>query len=371
MEKVIGIFIEGLLSFFSPCVLPLVPLYMAYLSSSIVSKDGKTVNINQKRTFILTLCFVIGIFACFGLLSFSVNSLNRYIVNYKNIISLVGGILLIFFGLHQTGIIKISFLDRELRFDYRINDNKVSFIEAFMLGFVFSFAWTPCIGPMLTNAILLSMQDATGSLYIMVYGLGLAIPFLLTGIFTSYVINFIRTHKSITKYVSIISGIIVICFGIYMIYTSYSIVPKETVQNVQEAEVYKLPSNEFELLSGDKASLYSDKMVVLHYITSWCEYCKEDEPHFEDFCNNHNEITCYLVMNEQANKSQNGVSIKEFYDEYKPNLDIIIDDDLSLYSFLSPTGFPSTYFTDGEGNVLGLIPGAVYDKYEDIYNNNY
>ena len=371
MSKAFLVFGEGLLSFFSPCVLPLVPLYMAYLSSGITTKDDENVKNNQRKIFVLTLCFILGIYACFGLLSLSVNTLSKYITNYKNIIGLIGGILLIVFGLNQTGLLKIKFLNRELRFDYRIENNKVNYIEAFMLGFVFSFAWTPCIGPMLSNAILLttlsSSQSVIGSFYIMIYGFGLTLPFFITGIFTTYVIKFINSHKSITKYISVISGIIVLFFGVYMIYNSTINNTNKSI-DFEDSSSQHLPIDDFETLSGSIISLYSNNDVALHYVASWCNYCVEEEPYFEDFCNKHNDITCYLVMNEKVNQLNGGSTIKEFFEKNHPNLDIILDDDLILYGFLNPSGFPSTYFADNKGNIYGLIPGAAYEKYEDFYN---
>ena len=371
MSKAFLVFGEGLLSFFSPCVLPLVPLYMAYLSSGITTKGDENVKNNQRKIFVLTLCFILGIYACFGLLSLSVNTLSKYITNYKNIIGLIGGILLIVFGLNQTGLLKIKFLNRELRFDYRIENNKVNYIEAFMLGFVFSFAWTPCIGPMLSNAILLttlsSSQSVIGSFYIIIYGLGLTLPFFITGIFTTYVIKFINSHKSLTKYISIISGIIVLFFGVYMIYNSTINNTNKSI-DFEDSSSQHLPIDDFETLSGRTISLYTNNDVALHYVASWCNYCVEEEPYFEDFCNKHNDVTCYLVMNEKVNQLNGGSTIKEFFEKNHPNLDIILDDDLILYGFLNPSGFPSTYFADNKGNIYGLIPGAAYDKYEDFYN---
>ena len=359
---------EGLLSFFSPCVLPLVPLYMAYLSSGTVIKDGDNTTYNQKKTFILTLFFIIGICSTFIVLAFSISTLNKYISNYRNIIGIIGGIILIVFGLNQIGILKIKFLNKEIRFDYRFENNKINYLEAFMLGFVFSFAWTPCIGPMLSNAIILSTQDSLGSVYIIIYALGLVIPFLITGIFTTSILKFINSNKKIVRYTGIISGVIVICFGIYMIYNVAYIKSIDSSTPVVEQDDDLLPNGSFITLEGNEVSLYSDKGVVLHYIASWCHYCIDDLPDFEDFCNRHNELTCYLVMNEEYNRAQGGSSSLDFYYKYKPSIEIINDYNLALYNYLGIKAAPSTYFSDGKGAVFGVIPGAAYDKYDDVYN---
>lgn len=365
MEKIIGMFLEGLLSFFSPCVLPLVPLYTAYLSSGTVVKDGEKTTYNQKKTFILTLCFIVGICSTFALLALSITSLNRYISNYKNIIGIIGGILLIIFGLNQSGILKIKFLNREIRFDYRLGNNKINYLEAFMLGFVFSFAWTPCIGPMLSNAILLSTQDSFGSMYIVIYALGLVIPFLITGLFTTSVLKFINSNKKLVKYTGIISGIIVICFGVYMIFNAVND-RNSTISDAKESLL--IPNKQYSLISGEKVSLYDDHNVAVHYSASWCHYCIEDLPYFEEFCNSHEDLTCYLVMNDGFNRQQGGVSTSEFYKEYRPSIDLIIDNDYVLFDYFKINSVPITYFTDGKGNILKIIPGAVYDRYDSIYS---
>lgn len=367
MEKVLGMFIEGVLSFFSPCVLPLIPLYMSYLSSGTIYSNGNTKIYNQKKTLILTILFILGICSTFTLLAYSVSSLNKYINNYRSIIGLLGGIILIIFGLNQIGLIKINILNKELKFDYRITNNKVNYLEAFMLGFVFSFAWTPCIGPMLTNAIILSTQDSLGSLYIIIYALGLVVPFLITGLFTTKVLKFINSNKKIVKYTSFISGSIVILFGIYMITNLYS--TKIDSQIVKNGDQY-LPREKYNLLSGDIVdfSKKSEKKIVLDFITSWCNYCKQDLPYFEEFCNNHDELTCYLVMSEKANRINNGTTTIDFYNEYKPGIEIIIDDD-SLTSNFRVNGFPSLFIIAENGRVLGNAPGALFDNFELFYSS--
>lgn len=162
-----SIFLEGLLSFLSPCVLPLVPLYMSYLSydSKEYDEDG---NIKYKtpKVFLMTVFFVLGISVIFLLLALTVDSLKEFLNNYSNVISIVGGVVIIMFGLHETGIINISFVNSERRLNNKLDLSKMSYLKAFLLGFLFSFAWTPCIGPMLSSAIIIASTSKLGSLYI-------------------------------------------------------------------------------------------------------------------------------------------------------------------------------------------------------------
>ena len=166
----LGIFLEGILSFLSPCVLPLLPLYMSYLvgDDKTVDENGnikyKTINV-----FLSTLCFVLGICLTFTLLSLAVNSLISYIKNYSEIISIIGGTIIIIFGLHQLGIIHIDLLNKEFKLKVNLHLEKMSFFKAFLLGFVFSLGWSPCIGPMLANALLLAATSSEGYLYLIAY----------------------------------------------------------------------------------------------------------------------------------------------------------------------------------------------------------
>ena len=218
-----GIFLEGLLSFLSPCVLPLLPLYMSYLAG-----DNKTVdengNVKYKKldVFLSTLCFVLGICVTFTILALTVNSVKDYINNYSEIISIIGGTLIIVFGLHEIGLIHIDVLNKEAKLKLNLHLEKMSFFKAFLLGLVFSIGWSPCIGPMLANALLLAASDSLGYLYIVAYGLGLVIPFLITGLLTSFVLNLIKNKQNIFQWVLRVVGIIMIGFGIYMIYRGSS-----------------------------------------------------------------------------------------------------------------------------------------------------
>ena len=196
----IGIFLEGLLSFLSPCVLPLLPLYMSYLvgGNKTVDENG---NIKYKtgRVFITTFFFVLGICFTLTLLAVSVNIISDFLDSYKEVISIICGTILIIFGLHEIGIIHIDVLDFDTRFKVDLHLDKMNFLKAFLLGFIFSLGWSPCIGPMLTNALMLVANGEFGYLYIISYGLGLVIPFLLTGLITKTILNFINNKKNLFK----------------------------------------------------------------------------------------------------------------------------------------------------------------------------
>ena len=191
-----GVFLEGLLSFISPCILPLVPLYMSYLTSDAKYSIEGEVHYKNTRIILKTIFFILGISTTYFLLGISVNLLRGVISEYRDLIMMNGGIILIVFALHQSGIIKFSFLDKEKRL-YLEEVKALNYFKAYLLGFVFSFAWTPCIGPLLANVLLLaSTSDVLkGNLLILLYTLGFTIPFILLGLFYAKAISIFRSKN--------------------------------------------------------------------------------------------------------------------------------------------------------------------------------
>lgn len=366
-----GIFLEGLLSFLSPCVLPLIPLYMSYLAgdNKQVDEDG---NIRYKtlKVFITTIFFVLGISLTFFLLSVSINYIKTYITDYSEIISIVGGVLLIIFGLHQTGIIHINVLEKQLKLNINLNLKSMNYLKAFLLGFVFSLGWSPCIGPMLANAIILSSTSNNGYLYIVFYALGLIIPFLLTGLFTSSILNYLNKHKGILKWVLKIAGIVLICFGIYMIYNaSNTIVSTKRVENTltqstqtssedsKQLEEY-LMNYEFKDKDGNPFKLndYKGKYIFLNFSATWCTYCHGEIPTYKEFSENE-EVNCFYVMSPKV-ENYDG-AIEKYLVDYNIEVPVIIDEEGILFYYCGITGYPTIFVVSPEGRFLTYIPGVL------------
>lgn len=363
-----GLFIEGLLSFLSPCVLPLVPLYMSYLSS-----DGKEVdaegNISYKtvKVFLMTVFFVLGLSLIFFVLALSVDVIKPFIEKYENIISLIGGTIIIIFGLHEIGIIKISFINVGDRLNINLKPDGMNYLKAFVLGLLFSIVFSPCIGPMLASAIILAASEKLGSLYILVYALGLVIPFLITGLFTSYVLNFIKTKKRLFKYTMIIAGIIMLVYGGMMIKDSSNKIiniKTETRENAND-NVY-LPETVYYDQFGNEVvfSDYLDKYIFLNFTTTWCHYCKEEIPVFEEFAKNE-DVKCFYIMSTTSSRTDLD-GILNYIEENGISITVIIDDG-SLEYFFRPSGYPTKYVAGKNNELLGYVSGVMNsDKLNEI-----
>ena len=213
------VFAQGLLSFFSPCVLPLVPLYISYFSGGArqVDPDG-TIRYPRGRILLHTLCFVLGISAAFFLLGISFTSLGRFFSSNQLLFTRISGIIMILFGLYQLDLFgRSAKLDRERRLPFRLDRLAMSPLTAFLMGFFFSFAWTPCVGPVLGSVLLMAGSASTamkGFFLIAVYTLGFVIPFLLVGLFTGTVLDFFKKHTGVVRYTVKIGAVLMLFMGI-------------------------------------------------------------------------------------------------------------------------------------------------------------
>ena len=216
---VFTVFIQGLLSFFSPCVLPLLPLYISYFSggASKIDENGNIIY-PKGKIFLNTIFFVLGISLTFFILGFSFTAFGRFLNAHQLMFARVSGIIMILFGLYQFGLFgKDKTLEKERRLNLDFSKFGTGILSAFILGFTFSFSWTPCIGPIMSSVLLMASSSATilkSILLIGVYVLGFIIPFLLTGLFTASILSFFKRHQNIVKYTVKIGAILLILMGI-------------------------------------------------------------------------------------------------------------------------------------------------------------
>lgn len=209
-------FFFGLLSFFSPCVLPLVPAYLSYMSGASVEELMVASGLKGlKRTGMKSLMFVLGFSAVFVAMGATATSIGQLLSSKMDLLMKVGGVVVVIFGLHMTGLFRIRALYSEKRFHKRLSN--VGFVGAFLIGVMFAFGWTPCIGPVLAGILTLAADSKTvlrGVGLLAAYSLGLGIPFLITGCATGAALNALSKFKGHFRKVEIVSGILMIAVGI-------------------------------------------------------------------------------------------------------------------------------------------------------------
>ena len=207
----IGAFLGGLISFLAPCVLPIIPGFLAYLAGASTTDTGS----KRKEIFINSVFFVLGFGIIFALLGVLLNTLLESIAYDVQIwLSRVGGVMIIFFGLYLLGLIKIPFLEREYKMSVHTKF-KSRYVTSFLFGLAFAAGWTPCVGPAL-GVILGLAATAPGSAFVLLltYALGLGIPFLIVGAFTGQATEFINRHAVGLKYLNIVFGVILLGLGV-------------------------------------------------------------------------------------------------------------------------------------------------------------
>jgi len=212
----IAAFIAGILSFLSPCVLPLIPGYLAYLSgiSLTESKLSHLTKNARLRIFLNAVLFVLGFTIVFSVLGVLLNTVLSDVITPVRIwLGRIGGTIIILFGLYLVNLIRIPWLERE--HTLKAKKFKSSYITSFVFGTTFAVGWTPCIGPLLAGILTLAVVTPVNAFTLLLsYSIGLSVPFLIVGAFTSQSNKFIAKHAGAFKYVNIIGGILLIILGI-------------------------------------------------------------------------------------------------------------------------------------------------------------
>ncbi|MBN2879439.1 MAG: sulfite exporter TauE/SafE family protein [Clostridia bacterium] len=207
---VLGVFIGGILSFFSPCIVPVLPVYVSILTGDETKERARL------RAVVRTLLFVLGLSVSFVLMGFGAGALGN--VLYSKTFLIVMGAIVILLGLYQMGLFKLKFLNRQRTINVKATKT-TGFFSVFLLGLVFSFGWTPCVGPIL--AAVLSLTASSGSawyagLMMLVYSLGLAIPFVAISLFSATILTKVKAINKHLDKIKFIGGIIIVIMGILL-----------------------------------------------------------------------------------------------------------------------------------------------------------
>lgn len=227
---VVAAFIAGIVMFLAPCTLPIVPAYLGFISGvslkDLESEDKDVRLRSRRRIFVNGVGFVIGftlIFVLFGVLA---GLLGGALVPVREFLTRLGGVLIIIFGFFMLGVFNISFFQKEHRISIPSFITPGHPAGAGFIGALFAFGWTPCVGPVLATILFLASGSATalqGGFLLLIFSLGLAIPFLLVAGATSYFARFIQKGSRYAKYVSYVSGVVMIGLGLLLVTNNFAL----------------------------------------------------------------------------------------------------------------------------------------------------
>ncbi len=233
----IGALLAGLLSFLSPCILPIVPFYLSYLagvSMNQISADSDITRAVRVRAVLAACCFALGVITVFVGLGASASAFGGMVREYFPILRWIAAAIIIAMGLHFLGVLRIGILYRQFRADGG-NTSNVGFIGAYVIGLAFAFGWTPCVGPVLAAILFTAAGQDTaqqGAVLLFSYGLGMTLPFIVAalfiGPFMSWMAKFRRHLGTIEK----IMGAFLILFGVLIATNSINIIAQWMLENV-------------------------------------------------------------------------------------------------------------------------------------------
>lgn len=419
----ITVFIQGLLSFFSPCILPLVPLYISYLAGGMYRTDENgRISYPRKKVLIHTLFFILGIGFAFILMGLGFTAVGRFFSGNKVWFTRIGGLIMIGFGLYQLGVFgKSQSMEQTRRLPFSMEGKTFGPFMALLLGFTFSFAWTPCVGPVLAGVLLMASSAATaasGFALIGVYMAGFVLPFLAVGIFAGAALDFFNRRRQVIQYTVKIGGILLILMGVMTMtgwmngVTGYlsglgtdsreEAALGETGQTASEAENRSETENKGEIPETEAAtaaetsgeteesgkqtvaapdftlidqfgnshtlSEYKGKTVFLNFWATWCGPCRMEMPYiqqvYEDYGSNSGDVIILGVANPKTEEHPNNSDvvqneIESFLSENGYTYPVAMDLDGSIFATYGIQAFPTTFMIDKNGNVYGYAPGSL------------
>ncbi len=384
MEKLnlVVVFIEGLLSFLSPCILPILPIYLSMLSNSSI-ENLKSGNFTKSSLFRNTLFFTLGISATFFILGSSLNVLSSFFNTNKNLIMIIGGIIIVFMGLFYMDIIKSNILNKEKRF--KIKSKSMNTVTSFILGFTFSFGWTPCIGPILASVLIMSSSTdnaSTSYLLIVVYTIGFILPFILVSLFYNRLVKSIDKIKNYMDKIKKIGGIVLIVSGLVMLANGVGgkleiskiqndnknkAENNQRITNNEEQVDEKIKALDFTLYDQygkeHKLSDYKGKTIFLNFWATWCPPCREEMPYidelYKEYNKNNDDVVILGVASPNLGREGDQEHIEKFLEDEGYTFPVVFDDGGSLVYQYGISAFPSTLIIDKEGYINQYVPGAM------------
>lgn len=361
--SLIVIFVEGLMSFLSPCVLPMVPIYLGYLSSHQQSR---------KKTILFTISFIVGILVALLLLNASMGLLSAWLKDVQAYFMLIGGLIVVVMGLVQLGVIQIPFLQQTYRLPSTFQKS-MSVFGAFLMGFCFSFAWTPCIGPALTSILLLasSTQEVWMSyLYMLVYAAGLCIPFIIVACFSDVLLKKLQNKGTWMKVAAKVGALIILLFGSMMIFKGVEALKHQPTPNTQEQASSEEDSYDQALqtllnykvndLEGNQVSFQDvkGKYVFVNYWATWCPPCQSEMPDLQALYDKYKDLDVAVITITLPDQKQSLEDIQTYIQDQGYTMPVWIDDGF-FSSMMNITSLPTSYVFQPDGQPYGYVSGAL------------
>jgi cytochrome c-type biogenesis protein len=216
-------FLAGLASFLSPCVFSLVPAYIGYLGGRSVATAQTAEQDNRWLTFSHGLAFVLGFSIVFILLGIATSAIGGLLYELRTWLAKIGGVVVVIFGLHMTHIIRIPFLDYDLR-PQNQPDRQRGYVSSALMGVFFSAGWSPCVGPVLGAILTLSLSGGSvsqGASLLPSYSAGLAIPFLIAALGVGWVTKILRKYGKVMRYTEIVMGVLLVVIGVMLFFGTF------------------------------------------------------------------------------------------------------------------------------------------------------
>ena len=379
-------FLQGLLSFFSPCVLPLLPVYLTYLAGggSRREENGE-VSWPRGKVMVNTLCFVLGISFALILLGMTFTAIGQFFHAYQRVVQLICGIAVILFGLIQLGALrKPEFLEKDYRLPLRLDRLRVNPGAALLMGICFSFSWTPCVGPALSGILMTAAAASSrgrGILLMATYIVGFILPFLAVGLFTGSVLSFFRKHRAMTKWTTAVSGALLIVMGLLIMtgtmsqwsqFLASASAEEATAEETVQDDSMLAPDFTLKDQYGVEHTLseYRGKTVFMNFWATWCPWCIQEMPEIEELYHemgeNQEDVVILGVAAPGTVDTTDEAGVISFLEEKGWTYPVVMDLDGSLFQQYYASSLPTTWIVCPDGTLLGYVPGAM--SKEDMQN---